>query len=59
MEFYVGAAVGFALGAIAFWLDRYLFGTPIERNLDRVKREIYFRKFAREEALRQDEDGRI
>lgn len=57
--FYAGAAVGFVLGALAFWLDRYVFGSPVERTLDRARREAYFRRAAREEALRQDMDERI
>lgn len=56
--FYAGAAVGFVLGALAFWLDRYVFGPPAERSVERAKREAYFRKYAREEALRQGENGR-
>jgi hypothetical protein len=57
--FYAGAAVGFVLGALAFWLDRYVFGPPVERSIERAKRESYFRRYAREEALRQDNDGRV
>lgn len=57
--FYAGTAVGFVLGALAFWLDRYLFGLPVERSIERAKREAYFRRYAREEALRQDTDERV
>ena len=46
--FYAGAAVGFVLGALAFWLDRYVFGSPVERTLDGARREAYFRRAARE-----------
>ncbi len=55
----VGFAIGAALMYLGLWLDRFIFGPPSAvRTLERAKREAYFRKYAREEALRQGESGR-
>jgi uncharacterized protein (DUF2062 family) len=58
MEFYIGMAFGAVFMGLAFLADHYVFGLPSERTLERARREAYFRRFAREEALRQDEQGR-
>jgi hypothetical protein len=59
MHFYVGAVIGAVFMLIVVMADRYVFGSPVERTLERARREAYFRRAAREEALRQDMDERI
>jgi len=59
MQFYVGVILGAVMMLIGVIADRYVFGQPVERTLERARREAYFRKAAREEALRQDMDERI
>ena len=59
MEFYIGMAFGAAFAGLAFLADHYVFGLPSERTLERARKEAYFRRYAREEALRQDEEWRI
>ena len=52
----VGFAIGAALMYLGLWLDRFVFGPPpVERTLERAKRERFFRE-VRQEAARQEQE---
>ena len=55
-----GVIVGVSLALFVAHVDRCLFGPPaVERSLERLKRERFFREGAILDALEADNDRRV